>query len=213
MRVSRFCVLGVAAVAACAAPPMGPLVQVLPGPNKSFARFQDEDMSCRGFANGAVAGQAEAANQTAVGSAVLGTVLGAGLGAAIGGGRGAAVGAATGAGFGTSIGVSGSGGAQMGIQMQYDSAYAQCMYARGNQVPGYAPQPVAYAPASPQTSLVQAVQIELNRLGYMRGPADGLPGPQTVGGIQNFEASHGLPVDGVASPYLLDQMRQTPTGY
>lgn len=193
---------------------MGPMVPVMPGPNKPFAQFQDEDMSCRSFANAQVSGQAEAANQTAVGGAVLSTVLGAGLGAAIGGGRGAAVGAASGAGFGAAAGAGGSSGAQMSIQMQYDNAYSQCMYSRGNQVPGYAPPaPVGYAPVGPRDGLVQAVQIELNRLGYMRGPADGRPGPQTVSGIQNFEASHGLPVDGVPSPFLLDQLRARPAGY
>lgn len=192
---------------------MGPMIQVLPGPNKPFAQFQDEDMSCRSFAQGQVAGQAQAANNTAVGGAVLSTVIGAGLGAAIGGGRGAAVGAATGAGFGAAAGAGGSSGAQVGIQMQYDNAYSQCMYARGNQVPGYAPQPVGYAPVGARDGLVQAVQIELNRLGYMRGPADGRPGPQTVNAISSYEASHGLPVDGVASPYLLDNLRQTAAGY
>lgn len=193
---------------------MGPMVPVMPGPNKPFAQFQDEDMSCRSFANAQVAGQAEAVNRTAVGGAVLSTALGAGLGAAIGGGRGAGIGAASGAGFGAVAGAGGSSNAQMSIQMQYDNAYAQCMYARGNQVPGYSPPvPVGYAPVAPRDGLVQAVQIELNRLGYLRGRADGLPGPQTVSAIQNFEASHGMPVDGVASPFLLDQLRQTPVGY
>ncbi len=217
MHISRFVVLGAAALAACAAQPMGPMVQVLPGPNKPFAQFQDDDLSCRSFANAQVAGQAQAVNNTAVGGAVLSTVLGAGLGAAIGGGRGAAIGAASGAGFGTAVGASGSSGAQLGIQAQYDNAYTQCMYARGNQIPGYAPPPppapVGYAPVPPRDGLVQAVQVELNRLGYLRAPADGRPGPQTVNGIQAFEAQHGLPVDGVASPFLLDQLRQTPAGY
>ena len=86
--------------------------------------------------------------------------------------------------------------------MQYDNAYSQCMYSRGNQVPGYAPPvPVGYAPVGygAGRAWCRAVQIELNRLGYMRGPADGVAGPQTVSAIQNFEASHGLPVDGAPS--------------
>jgi hypothetical protein len=29
----------------------------------------------------------------------------------------------------------------MSLQQRYDLAYAQCMYARGNQVPGFAPPP------------------------------------------------------------------------
>jgi hypothetical protein len=31
--------------------------------------------------------------------------------------------------------------AQMSPQQRYDLAYTQCMYARGNQVPGFAPPP------------------------------------------------------------------------
>jgi hypothetical protein len=75
---------------------------------------------------------------------VLGTVLGAGLGAAIGGaygnpGAGAAIGAASGAGAGTLYGVDASNRAQWSIQQQYDNAFAQCMYAHGEQVPGWRP--------------------------------------------------------------------------
>ena len=201
-------------LAGCAATPMGPMVQVMPGPGKPFAEFQADDASCRNFAAGQVAGQAQAVNQNAVGGAVLGTVLGAGLGAAIGGGRGAAIGAASGAGLGTAYGANATAYQQGGIQMQYDGAYAQCMYSRGDQVPGYAP-PVSYAPASYPVGrpLVRSVQAELIRLGYMRGPADGVVGPGTASAISTFEASHGLPVDGAPSDFLLDRLRATPSGY
>lgn len=186
----------------------------MPGPGKPFSQFQADDAQCRGFANGQVAGQAEGANQRAVGGAVLGTVLGAGLGAAVGGGRGAAIGAGSGAALGTGLGAGASANAQGGIQMQYDAAYSQCMYSQGNQVPGYEPAMVGYAPAPVgRPGLVRAVQSQLNRLGYMRSPADGVPGPQTVSAIQSFEAAHGLPVDGAPSPYLLDRLRDTPVGY
>src|SRR3954447_2028824 len=107
---------------------MGPMVQVMPGAGKPFGQFQADDANCRGFASMQTAGQAEVANQQAVGGAVLSTVLGAGLGAAIGGGRGAAIGAASGAGLGASYGAGGTAYAQGGIQMQYDNAYSQCMY-------------------------------------------------------------------------------------
>jgi uncharacterized protein YcfJ len=131
---------GLAAVAllsGCASPPMGPTVAVMPGPNKPFQVFQSDDAVCRGWANQAVQGQAEAANNQAVGAAVLGTVLGAGLGAAIGGGRGAAIGAGAGAIGGTAYGANRSQWSQLGIQQQYNVAYQQCMYSHGNQVPGY----------------------------------------------------------------------------
>ena len=75
----------------------------------------------------------------AVGGAVLTTALGAGLGAAIGGGRGAGIGAASGALGGAGLGGMGSENANMTIQQRYDVAFSQCMYSRGNQVPGFQP--------------------------------------------------------------------------
>ena len=141
------------ALAGCASTPMGPSVAVMPAPNKPFQAFQEDQAVCKQYAEQQVAGQAQAANNQAVGGAVVGTVLGAGLGAAIGGGQGAAIGAASGAGLGTAYGASGSSYANMTIQQRYDVAYSQCMYSRGNQVPGYyaptgAPPP-GYAPPPP----------------------------------------------------------------
>ena len=122
-------------LAACAETPMGPTVQVLPGRGKSA--FRIDDANCRGFAQNQVAGQAQNANNRAVGAAALGTVLGAGLGAAIGGGQGAAIGAGSGALLGTGVGANSSANQQFSIQQQYDNAYAQCMFAAGNLVPGF----------------------------------------------------------------------------
>ena len=99
--------------------------------------------------NSTVAGQAQNANNRAVGAAAIGTVLGAGLGAAIGGGRGAAIGAGSGAIAGTGVGMGGSSNEQYGIQQQYDNAFAQCMYAKGNMVPGYGPMMVNAPPPPP----------------------------------------------------------------
>jgi hypothetical protein len=128
-----------AVLSGCAAPPLGPTVNVMPGPNKPFEVFAQDQAYCKQYASSQTAGQAEAANNQAVGGAVLGTALGAGLGAAVGGGRGAAIGAASGAAVGTGYGANSSSYAQLSIQQQYDNAYAQCMYSRGDQVPGYAP--------------------------------------------------------------------------
>jgi len=136
-------------LAGCATKPMGPTVQVMPSPTKPFAVFQDDQVACKQYADQQVGGQAQAANNQALGSAALGTVLGAGLGAAIGGGRGAAAGAATGAVVGTGIGAGSSTNAQYSIQRQYDIAYMQCMYGRGNQVPGYQPSPLTAPPPPP----------------------------------------------------------------
>jgi uncharacterized protein YcfJ len=130
-------------LAGCAHQPMGPTVAVMPAANKPLAVFQEDDAICRNFASQQVAGGAEQANAAQVGTAVVGTALGAGLGAAIGGGRGAGIGAASGAVAGTAVGAGGAERAQLSLQQRYDIAYSQCMYARGDQVPGYA------APALP----------------------------------------------------------------
>jgi uncharacterized protein YcfJ len=137
-----------ALLAGCAQQPMGPRVAVMPAPDKPFAVFQQDDAVCRQFAQQQSAGVAEQANNAQVGTAVVGTLLGAGLGAAIGGGRGAAIGAGTGAVAGTAVG---AGQAERGTytaQQLYDNAYSQCMYSRGNQVPGFVAAP-SYAPPPP----------------------------------------------------------------
>jgi outer membrane lipoprotein SlyB len=146
------------ALSGCAAPPLGPTVAVMPGPNKPFDVFQTDQAVCRQFSEQQVGG-VEAANQTGTNQALIGagigTLLGAGLGAAIGGGRGAAIGAGAGALGGTAVGASNAQSSEMSIQRRYDIAYQQCMYSRGNQVPGYAPAdavpppPPGYAPPPP----------------------------------------------------------------
>ena len=139
----------VLALAGCVSQPMGPTVAVLPAPNKPFEVFAQDQTACKELAASEVAGGAQVANNQAVGTAVLSTALGAGLGAAVGEGRAAAVGAGTGAIAGTAIGAGQSERAQLSLQQRYDIAYEQCMYAKGNQVPGMA-VPVAPPPPPPQ---------------------------------------------------------------
>lgn len=138
-------------LAACAQPPMGPTVAVMPGPHKPFEAFNEDQAICKQFAEqqigGAQQAQTTATNQTLIGAGV-GTVLGAGLGAALGGGRGAAIGAGAGALGGTAIGASQAERSTMSLQQRYNIAYEQCMYSRGNQVPGYV-QPAAPSAAPP----------------------------------------------------------------
>ncbi len=131
----------------CVTPPMGPTVPVMPGSGKSLDAFQQDEAVCEDYASRRVAGQAEAANNQAVGEGIIGTALGAGLGAAVGGGRGAAIGAASGAVVGTAVGSNTSAGAQYTIQQRYDMAYAQCMRTKGNRVPGMGPR--RYPPPPP----------------------------------------------------------------
>lgn len=127
---------------ACAETPMGPTVQVMPGPNTSFSNFQSDQATCRRFAEQAVADQARGANVRGLGTAALTTALGAGLGGAIGGGSGAGIGAAAGALGGAGLGARRSSNAQTSIQAQYDNAFAQCMYSLGNAVPAMGPMVV-----------------------------------------------------------------------
>ena len=140
---------------ACASQPLGPTVAVMPAPNKPFEVFQSDQGLCKQYAAGEVQGGAQQANDRQVGTAAVTTLLGAGLGAALGGGRGAAIGAGAGILGGTAAGAGPSGQAQYSLQRRYDQAYTQCMYARGNQIPGYQP-PVASAPPgyapSPQSA-------------------------------------------------------------
>ncbi|HEY3778573.1 MAG TPA: YMGG-like glycine zipper-containing protein [Rhizomicrobium sp.] len=137
-----------ATLAGCVTPPMGPTIPVMPGPNKSLQAFQQDESVCEGYASQRVAGQAEVANNTAIGEGVLGTALGAGLGAAVGGGRGAAIGAASGAVVGTAAGANTSAGAQFSVQRRYDMAYAQCMATKGDKVP-HPRRPRMYPPPPP----------------------------------------------------------------
>ena len=131
-------------LSACATLPTGPSVMSLPGDGKSFEEFRMDDAACRQYAYeqvGGLTGQ-EAAQKSAVSSAVVGTVLGAAAGAAIGSasgdmGAGAAIGAGTGLLFGTAAGSSYAYGSYYEAQRHYDHAYLQCMYAKGNQIPGY----------------------------------------------------------------------------
>jgi hypothetical protein len=134
--------LAVVALSACATIPTGPSVMVWPGPGKPFEVFQSDDAVCRQWASQQVGMQAsESANQTLASGAAAGTILGAGLGAAMGAasghaGPGLAVGAVSGAILGTAAASGPASGAQWEVQRRYDNAYMQCMYFKGNQVPG-----------------------------------------------------------------------------
>src|SRR5271169_1735306 len=141
-------VAGAISLTACVTPPLGPTIAVAPGPNKSFDAFAADQAACQQYASAQTAPGVAAANNQAVGTALLTTALGAGLGAAVGGGgwhgnagRGAGIGAAGGAVVGTALGASQAGFAQMSLQQQFDVMYGQCMYAHGNQVPGFSPPP------------------------------------------------------------------------
>lgn len=155
-------------LAGCVTVPSGPAVTVLPGQRKSAEQFRADEDACRMYAQAAIGG--ESAGQPAVDAAAANAVAGAALGAAVGAllgsvtgdaGAGAAWGAGTGLLFGGAAGSNVAGYSSYALQRNYDAAYVQCMYTRGNQVPGrvaarpaprYAPgygyPPPAYPPPS-----------------------------------------------------------------
>jgi OmpA family protein len=149
-------VLLLALLNACAAIPTGPNVMVWPGVGKPFDLFQTEDAWCRYYAQSRLGiAPEQAATQSAVASTALGTAVGAAAGAAIGAaagnpGLGAAIGAGSGLLVGSASGAQAGAASAATLQTRYDMAYLQCMYARGNQVPGPAATPSpSYVPPPP----------------------------------------------------------------
>jgi hypothetical protein len=145
--------LGLSLCACASTGPAVPQVAVLPGKGKPYGSFQADDAYCQNQAQAAIGYQSpgQAASDAAVGSAVVGTALGAAAGAAIGAaahnpGAGAAVGAGTGLLAGSAVGAGNARAAGGSLQARYDTVYAQCMTAHGNQV---APPPVVVAAAPP----------------------------------------------------------------
>ncbi|HEY1962519.1 MAG TPA: hypothetical protein VGG69_08880 [Rhizomicrobium sp.] len=145
---------------ACATTPSGPMIPVMPGPNKSPAAFSADQAACEQYAANEVQGHIQGAQNNQVANGVIGGALGAGIGAATAGS--AATGAAIGGGIGALLGTASAAGWDQGaIQQHYDMAYASCMNAHGNRVPGppphrprwyyrhgYAPPP-GYGPPPP----------------------------------------------------------------
>lgn len=184
--------LVVAILGGCVTMPTGPTVMVMPPPGKPFEVFAEEDTMCRQWAQQQIGGASpsETANQNLASGAVIGTLVGAGLGAAIGAatgdvGAGAAIGAGAGLLGGTAMATNPAYASGWQLQRQYDIAYQQCMYAKGNQIPGvivrrqtqtYAPPPPpavspnqAYAspkPPPPQptpAAVLQPIYFDLNK--------------------------------------------------
>ncbi|MBI5581449.1 MAG: glycine zipper family protein [Deltaproteobacteria bacterium] len=127
----------------CATIPPGPSVMVLPGNGKSFDTFAADDSVCRQWAQNQTEWNAnKTVNQDLAGGAIAGGALGAASGALIGAasgnvGPGAAIGAGAGLLGGAALGSGQGYSAGREVQRRYDNAYQQCMYAKGNQIPGH----------------------------------------------------------------------------
>jgi hypothetical protein len=136
--VSALVVLG-----GCVTVPVGPAVRVMPGTGKSFEQFQADDGNCRQYAYNAIGGPnaVQPGQNAAAADAAWATALGAAAGAALGAwsgnaGYGAAWGAGTGLLFGSAAGANTAGYSSYSSSTATTNAYMQCMYSRGNQVPG-----------------------------------------------------------------------------
>ena len=156
----------------------------MPGAQKTMDQFQADDIACREYAYSAVGGPdaAQQANNQAWGNVAVGSALGAAVGAIIGAaggqaGHGAAIGAGMGLLGGSAAGGNQSGYSQAALQRNYDGAYLQCMYTRGNQVPGR----VAYRSSAPTPRPSAA---ELSAAGLELSAAE-LPGTLGVGSGQH----------------------------
>ena len=120
-RIIVFLFLALLVMGGCATIPKGPSVMVLPPPEKPFEVFQADDAVCRTWAAQQIGlSPQETVNQNTV--------------------TGAAIGAASGLLLGTAAGADSARVYGWEAQRRYDIAYMQCMYAKGNQIPGVVPQ-------------------------------------------------------------------------
>jgi hypothetical protein len=201
-----------AILAGCAQAPLGPTVQALQGPRKSFADFQQDNSYCMTFAQSQLGGAVNQANQQQAIATVGNMVLGAAVGALTG--SGASYGAGQGLQTGAQAGADGAAANSATLQQRYDNSFAQCMVAKGEIVPGVAPAVADYGTPSRSNfdPLVRSIQAELVRTGYLSGGVDGSYGPMTRQAILSFERSNGLSADASASQGLLERLRSAPSG-
>lgn len=135
-------VAGVALLGGCATMPTSPSMMVLPAPGKPFEEFQIDETACRQWASQQIgAPPGSPIQQNTAAGAAIGTLVGAGLGAAFGAAAGnpaagAAIGAGTGLLGGAAVGSNADWATGWDAQRRYDIAYQQCMYSKGNQIPG-----------------------------------------------------------------------------
>ena len=139
--------LAAVGLSACSTVPLGPTVAVMPTPGKPFDVFAQEEQQCRQYAEASSGGSsADASTNAMAGNMALGTAVGAAAGALMGGHQGAGVGAGMGLIAGTAAGSGEAGYSGRDAQYRYNLAYSQCMYAKGNQLPGQQRYAAPYYP-------------------------------------------------------------------
>lgn len=102
------------ALSGCVPETFNPTLSVMPGPGKSLDLFAADQSACQQFAAGQIAGARQQANQNIANNVLL-----------------------TNPPDPLATAQAESATATAALQQQYDAAYGQCMYAKGNQVPGY----------------------------------------------------------------------------
>jgi uncharacterized protein YcfJ len=133
IRIAAFAAVStVALLAGCATQPLGPTIPAMPPQGKSMDAFEQDESYCEQYANDRASGRVKQADDKELRNGAVGAALGAGLGALAGNTKGAIAGGIIGGVLG---GASGSGWDQAHIQRVYDISYAQCMKAKGNEVP------------------------------------------------------------------------------
>jgi hypothetical protein len=131
---------GLLALCGCQpAPITGPTIAVMPGPGKTLNQFQNDDYTCRGFAQNQSYAPPSTGLNSPLGTAAATTTVGAAGGALLGAaggnaGMGAAIGAGVGLLGGAAFAAHKRNKEQAATQQSYNIAYAQCMTTKGNQV-------------------------------------------------------------------------------
>jgi osmotically inducible lipoprotein OsmB len=134
-------------------------------------------------------------------------------GAGIGAGAGAVLGAVTGLPiFGTAA-LGAAAGAITGVMTNKNQInFGEPAWKQGNNQKAEKPISQQSAPSTSSgdknISLMIDIQKGLRNLGYDPGPIDGKYGSKTEKAIRDYQYSHGLIVDGKASPSLLAHIEQ-----
>lgn len=186
------CLLGVLlSPAAWADRPEAPRVVVTPEPGKPPDLFAAEQDFCRSEAEVGI--ESDAGNGSVLRSAVVGTVLGAAAGAVLSGRRhdNTGVGALAGLVLGAANGANRQSADDEYAQRRYDTAYEQCMLAKGNgsprvvyrqAAPRYVPPPSGMPPGAPPPRAVPPSAVPPD---YVE-PDDWAPDAPSPGGPQSF---------------------------
>lgn len=130
-------------------------------------------------------------------------------GAGIGAGAGAIVGAVTGLSVveGAVLGAV-AGGLTGTLTKEENVNLGDPVWKQGSNQPATNQTTAYQAPASGGKSTVMDIQRALHNLGYNPGPIDGINGPKTQNAIKQYQKDHGLVVDGMPTPALMEHLNQ-----